>query len=113
MALRSKATVEDAEEAIRIMMATLAKVGLDVETGKLDIDIIETGESASRREKKKKFTKWLFEKLDEVGGEMELAQLLELARREGFEVDFAREVIDELWRSGEITYPRLGKIRKV
>jgi len=113
MALRSKATVEDAEEAIRIMMATLAKVGLDVETGKLDIDIIETGESASRREKKKKFTKWLFEKLKEVGGEMELAQLLELARREGFEVDFAKEVIDELWRSGEITYPRLGKIRKV
>jgi len=44
---------------------------------------------------------------------MELAQLLELARREGFEVDFAKEVIDELWRSGEITYPRLGKIRKV
>lgn len=114
MALKSKATIEDAEEAIRLMMTTLSKVGFDVESGRMDIDVLETGISASRREKKKRFVTFLMKLLDEVGGEIELNELYKRAREEGFEKDFVVEVINELHKDGEIIFPPgLGKIRKV
>ncbi|MEM4880665.1 MAG: minichromosome maintenance protein MCM [Desulfurococcaceae archaeon] len=113
MALKTKATIEDAEEAIRLMMATLSKAGFDVESGKIDIDILETGIPASRREKKKKFIAFLSRLLEEVGGEIELNELYTKAREEGFEKDFVMEVVNELHKSGEIYYPRAGKIAKV
>lgn len=51
MALKQKATEEDAQEAIRLTLNTLVKVGYDIESKTLDIDILETGISAARREK--------------------------------------------------------------
>lgn len=113
MALKTKATAEEAEEAIRLMMATLSRAGFDVESGRIDIDILETGISATRREKKKRFTSFLFTLLEEVGGEVELNELYNRARQEGFEKDFVVEMINELHRSGEIYYPRPGKIARV
>jgi replicative DNA helicase Mcm len=113
MALKQKATIEDAEEAIRIMMSTLSIVGIDVETGRLDIDVLETGVSASKREKKKRFTQFLFKLLEEVGGEIEMNELYKKAAEQGFEKEFVREVVMELKNSGELYEPRIGKIAKV
>jgi replicative DNA helicase Mcm len=113
MALKQKATIEDAEEAIRIMMTTLSIVGIDVETGRLDIDVLETGVSASKREKKKRFTQFLFKLLEEVGGEIEMNELYKKAADQGFEKEFVREVVMELKNSGELYEPRIGKIAKV
>lgn len=113
IALKSKATIEDAEEAIRLVMATLSRVGFDIESGKIDIDILETGVSASRREKKKRFASFLSKLLDEVGGEIELNELYKRAQEQGFEKDFVLEVIDELKKSGEIYFPKIGRIARV
>jgi len=113
MALKQKATIEDAEEAIRLMMTTLSRVGFDVESGRIDIDILESGVSASRREKRKRFVEFLFKLLEDVGGEIEVNELYNKAREEGFEREFVKEVLMELKRSGEIYEPRVGKIAKV
>jgi replicative DNA helicase Mcm len=113
IALETKATVEDAEEAIRLVMSTLSKVGLDVESGKLDIDLLETGIPASRRLKKKKFREFLFAYLEEVGGEAEISSIVAKAKEEGFEKEFVLDEINELKRSGEIYMPRPGKIARV
>jgi replicative DNA helicase Mcm (EC 3.6.1.-) len=113
MALKQKATIEDAEEAIRLMMTTLSRVGFDVESGRIDIDILESGVSASRREKRKRFVEFLFKLLEDVGGEVEINELYNRAREEGFEREFVKEVLMELKRSGEIYEPRVGKIAKV
>jgi replicative DNA helicase Mcm len=43
MALRTEATAEDAEAAMRIMKKSLEQVGFDTESGKFDIDLIMTG----------------------------------------------------------------------
>jgi replicative DNA helicase Mcm len=113
MALKTKATIEDAEEAIRLVLSTLSKVGFDVESGKLDIDVLETGISASRRAKKKKFREFLFKYLEEVGGETEINNIVSKAAEEGFEKDFVLEEINELRKSGELYMPKPGKIAKV
>jgi replicative DNA helicase Mcm len=49
--LRSVVTIEDAEVAIRLMKRSLSEVGVDVETGRPDIDVIMTGKPRSVREK--------------------------------------------------------------
>ncbi|MEZ0290548.1 MAG: minichromosome maintenance protein MCM [Sulfolobales archaeon] len=51
MALREIVDVEDAAEAIRIMLLVLSNVGLDIETREIDIDSIMTGKPLSKRRK--------------------------------------------------------------
>jgi replicative DNA helicase Mcm len=43
MGLKETVTAEDAEEAIRLMLSFLSSVGLDIESGAIDIGIISTG----------------------------------------------------------------------
>ncbi len=45
--LREEVTVEDAEAAIALMQRSLEQVGIDVETGEFDIDILYTGRPRS------------------------------------------------------------------
>jgi replicative DNA helicase Mcm len=45
--LREEVTVEDAEAAIALMQRSLEQVGIDVETGEIDIDILYTGKPRS------------------------------------------------------------------
>lgn len=113
MALKTKATIEDVEEAIRLIMVTLSRAGLDVESGRIDIDLLETGISSTMRLKKKKFVEWLNKLLDSVGGEIEMNELIKRAASEGFEKDFVQETVNELWRSGELYMPKPGKIARV
>ncbi|RLG75119.1 MAG: Minichromosome maintenance protein MCM [Thermoprotei archaeon] len=51
MKLKNKVEAEDAAEAIRLMNSMLEMVGLDIETGDIDIDTIMTGKPKSMREK--------------------------------------------------------------
>ncbi|MEM1832584.1 MAG: Minichromosome maintenance protein MCM, partial [Desulfurococcaceae archaeon] len=85
----------------------------DVESGRIDIDILESGVSASRREKRKRFIEFLFKLLDDVGGEIELNELFKKSMEQGFEKEFVKEVISELKKNGEIYEPRVGKIAKI
>ncbi|MEM4660273.1 MAG: minichromosome maintenance protein MCM, partial [Thermosphaera sp.] len=78
MALKQKATEEDAQEAIRLVLTTLVKVGYDIESKMIDIDILETGTSAARREKIKALKSFMDQLLDEIG-EIERAELVKRA----------------------------------
>ncbi|GBC71928.1 hypothetical protein HRbin02_01717 [Candidatus Calditenuaceae archaeon HR02] len=49
--LRNVVTVDDAQVAVRLMKRSLSEVGIDVETGRPDIDVIMTGKPRSVREK--------------------------------------------------------------
>lgn len=49
--LSEEITVEDAERAARIHQRCLEDVGIDPDTGEFDVDIVETGESMSQRER--------------------------------------------------------------
>ncbi len=51
--LSNEITVEDAKKAISIVKEYLTRVGMDRETGKFDIDIIETGMSHTQQQRMK------------------------------------------------------------
>jgi len=50
--LSDEVTKEDAERAIQITKYSLSDVGVDPDTGEYDIDMLETGESKSQRDRK-------------------------------------------------------------
>lgn len=113
MALKPKATVEDAEEAIRLMFDSLKKVGLDIETGRIDIDIIMVGTPKSKQEKIKAFIKFIDEVFQEYD-EIEYKTLFKMAEEKGFrEKDFINEMIRRLKREGTLYEPRPGVLSKI
>lgn len=112
MALKTKATVEDAEEAIRLMYYTLKRIGFDVETKSFDIDIIETGLPRSRTEKIKAFSKFLLEEVLASRGEVSREELYQLAQERKFEKEFVDEMIENLHKQGVIIFTTKGKIQK-
>lgn len=112
MALKPKATVEDVEEAIRLMMATLSRVGFDIESKRIDIDLIETGTSATVRYKKKIARDFVTQLLSEVG-EIEVSELIRRALERGLDKDLVQEELRAMKKEGIIYEPRIGKIALV
>lgn len=110
MALKPKATIEDVEEAIRLMMATLSRVGFDIESKRIDIDIIETGTSATVRQKRKIARNFIMQLLHEVG-EIEISELIRKAFEKGLDKDLVQEELRAMKNEGIIYEHRPGKIR--
>jgi len=101
MALRKTVTKEDAENAINIMRIFLEKVGIDVESGAMDIDTIMTGKPKSAREKMVK----IMEIIDTLSGSEGCAKLREIvkeAEREGIERQSTEKLISDMKKSGLI-----------
>ncbi|ABN70321.1 replicative DNA helicase Mcm [Staphylothermus marinus F1] len=112
MALKTKATIEDAEEAIRLMYYSLRKVGYDVKSGRLDIDLVELGVSRSKQVKMKEFMKFI-DKVFEEYDEIEYKELYNLAKEKGFDKEFVIEMIRRLKKDGLVYEPRPGVLSKV
>ncbi|MHA1593831.1 MAG: minichromosome maintenance protein MCM [Candidatus Baldrarchaeia archaeon] len=113
MALRDKVTVEDAEEAIRLMMASLKQVGYDQETGQIDIDLIMTGHSRSQRDRLSRVLDIIEELEMELGRAVPIERVIERAKSEGISEEFVKEAIDKLRRDGLIFEPKQGYVKKV
>jgi len=101
MALRNEASREDAERAINIMRVFLERVGIDVESGSIDIDTIMTGKPKSAREKMVK----LIEIIDTLASDKGCAKLKEIikeAEREGIEPSSSEKIVSDMRKSGLI-----------
>ncbi len=110
--LSGRVTKKDAERAVRVMKNYLMKLGLDPETGLLDIDRIESGISASQRNKIKLMLA-LIERLQDESDErmVNVNDLIVAAKSSG--IEDAEEIIDKLKSSGEIFEPRPGFVKRV
>ena len=109
MALKSEVTQEDAEAAIRLMKAFLESAGLDIESGRIDIDVIMTGKPRSKQEKLTR----IMEIIEELEAESEdgCARLREIIRRaasEGIESSLVDEAIRGFRRDGLIYEKSIG-----
>jgi len=111
MALKTKATIEDAEEAIRLMYVTLRKVGFDIETGVIDIDLVEIGVSRSKQLRIRDFVKFV-DKLLEEYGELSYNDLVKQAEEKGFDRELVMETIRKLKKEGVLYEPKPGVISK-
>ncbi|MEM1611555.1 MAG: minichromosome maintenance protein MCM [Sulfolobales archaeon] len=113
MRLSSIATEEDAAEAIRLMKTMLESVGIDIESGSLDIDTIMTGKPKSRREK----MIVLEDIIKELSSTSQLGcasvkEILSRAKEMGIEEETAEKMLSQLLKEGIIYEKTSGCYRK-
>lgn len=105
---------EDAERAIRLFEKFLKSVGIDVETGKIDIDIIMTGKPRSKQEKLAKLME-IIAKLEEANGgrPVKLEDVYKEAESAGLDRQTVDQLINILIKSGELYTPKQGYVKRV
>ncbi|MBO3832343.1 MAG: minichromosome maintenance protein MCM [Candidatus Brockarchaeota archaeon] len=110
--LREEVTVEDAEAAIRLMNYSLSTAGLDVSSGKIDIDILMTGRSRSRWEK----MRIILKEIENLEAEIGKASLSELRKRcvdKKIEPDEFYKLIEQMREQGVIMFPDEDTVRRI
>ena len=111
--LSEKVTRQDAKRAIRILKYCLIQVGIDPETGQIDIDRISTGISSSQRSRIT-IVKEIIDGLEkEKGKSIAIDDIMAYSSEKGITEDQMEEIIERLKRDGEIFEPKRGFISKL
>lgn len=110
MRLSDVATVEDAERAIEIVDYYLRKVGVDRETGILDIDVVTTGISHSQKEKMRVLT-GVIRKICEEKEYASMEEIHLMAAEEGLDDETVDRLMNKMRREGIIFEPKRGKYK--
>ena len=111
--LKEKADKEDAERAINIMTYYLSKVGVDVETQKMDVDVIFTGISATQRNRIMLIRDIIKGLEKEKGKNIRMDEIIQKAKEKGIDESRAEEILNKMKRDGEVYEPRSGIIRRM
>lgn len=110
--LSNKITVDDAKRAIQIMHLYLLQVGIDKETGAIDIDKITTGIPASERSRIVLVRETITRLESRTGKLIPMTELKDELSEKISEQSFY-EIIDKLKRSGDIFEPKKGFIQRI
>ncbi len=113
--LRLSKTVEkqDALQAIQLLQYCLVKVGMDPETGEIDIDRITTGVSASHRGRIHNVKDIIIELEDKLGKTIPIEDVVAACKEKGVKGDEVEEILEQLRRSGDIFEPKSGFISRL
>jgi replicative DNA helicase Mcm len=111
--LSNKATKKDTKRAIELVQYCLMQVGFDKETGKIDIDRIATGISASQRSHISVIKEVISDLENKVGKTIPIDDIIEEAKNKGIDEDKVEEVLEKLKRVGEVFEPRRGFLSKI
>ena len=111
MHLRQQVTTEDVEAVIALMKKSLEQVGIDTETGKIDIDVLMTGKPKSLREKLSTVLDTIIQ-LDTGEGAKE-QDLYEQLQNKGLTHREITELLQILQRDGAIYSPKPGLYKKI
>jgi replicative DNA helicase Mcm len=110
--LRDKVTAEDAKAAIRLMTISLQHVGIDVATGKLDIDVIMTGKPKSLRDKMQAVMAEISKEEKEYGAADEARLKEVLVSQYGLSEAEVASLLNQLIKEGIIYSPKPGQYRR-
>jgi replicative DNA helicase Mcm len=110
--LREEVTVEDAKSAVKIMSYALYDVGVDVKTGKIDIDTIMTGKPATVRDSLGRVMAIVAELERETGTVDEQILTAAIVEREKVTDGEARRFVGQLIKEGMIYSPKEGKLKR-
>lgn len=111
--LSEKITKDDARRAIRILKKCLEKVGIDPETGKIDIDRITTGITTSQRGKIITVREVINE-FDKNGVKtIPVEDIINVCKDKGMDESKIEDIIDKMKKEGEIFQPKVGFISKI
>ncbi len=114
--IKLKETVdkEDAEKAVRLQMACLKEVGVDPETGEMDVDIVGGGTPKSDRDKIQRVTEEIKNLEEEYAGQAPLNVLLSnMSEKYGISEDKTEQIVKNLVQKGVIYQPTNGYFRRV
>jgi len=111
--LAKKITRVDARRAISLLKYCLLQVGLDPETGQIDIDVMQTGISSSKRNKISTLLHIIDTAASKGQKTVPIEDLLTEAEEKNIERRQAEEIIEKLKREGELFEPKQGFIQKV
>ena len=112
MRLSDIVEISDAKRAIYIIEQYLRRVGMDHETGKIDIDIIATGISHSQHDRMRLLMDIIQRLCDESKeGNAARGDIVREGEIEGLESGKVEEALDRLKRNGQIYEPAHGKYK--
>jgi replicative DNA helicase Mcm len=102
----------DAQRAIKLMKFSLRQLGMDPETGEIDVDRAEGGTTSSERSRIRVILD-LINKMSETKKELSLEDIRNEAIRQGVEEKDVDEVIEKLKTQGLLFEPSPGFVQKV
>ena len=111
--LSNEVTREDARRSIELVEYCLMQVGFDKETGKIDIDRIATGISASQRSNIIVIKEIIVDLENKIGKTIPIDDILEEAKNKGITEEKIEEVLEKLKRVGEVFEPRRGFLSRI
>lgn len=111
--LSNEVTRAHAVKAVELMHYCLAQVGLDPETGVIDIDRISTGIPASERSHISSIKEIISELEKKLGKTIPIEDIIEMSRQKGIEEEVIDDTIQKLKRAGDIFEPRRGFISRI
>ena len=112
MRLSNIVTREDAERAINMMRLFLESVSIDVETGKVDVDVVLTGKPKSTREKMER----ILEIIDTLAGSQGCAKVKDIIKEaEGIGIDkqTVEKLLEQMKKPGLIIESKSNCYKKV
>ena len=111
--LDERVTRKDAKKAIELLDYCLMQVGFDKETGKIDIDRIATGISATSRSHILVLKDIIGELENKLGKAIPIEDVVSEAKSRGMDEDKVEEAMERLKRSGDIFEPRRGFVSRI
>ena len=101
-----KVTRADAKRAIEILTHCLNQIGIDPETGKLDMDRISTGITATVRGRIVTVREIIKSLEEKHGKSIPVEAIVEEAEKKGFSEDQVEDAIEKLKREAEVFSPK-------
>lgn len=112
--LSNKIEIDDAERAIEITMDCLKAVGVDPQTGQMDVDIIEAGMSKSQRDKIEMIKEIIRDvAMRDVNAKAQITDVITKAIGVGIEEEEIEVLIEKLSLRGEIIRPNKDCIKMI
>ena len=111
--LSNEVTRDDAKRAIDLLEFCLKNVGMDPDTGSIDVDLISTGVTKSQRNSIVAIKKIISDLESERDMDVLIDDIIEVAEEKGINRDIVDETLEKLKRSGEIFEPKKGVIQKI
>ncbi len=111
--LADKVSKADARRAIELVHFCLMQIGVDPETGKIDIDRIATGVSASQRSAVATVKDVIKELEAALGKQIPADDIILKCKEKGIEAERVEELLDLLKKEGVIFTPKAGFITRI
>ncbi len=100
----------DAERAVQISSYVLNDIFMDRSTGRIDSDIISIGQPKSKVDKLRQLL-GVINALEQQYDLVDIDEIVKQAGTLGFDENYARRLIDELKRQGDLYEPKVGFVK--